>query len=68
MSSILEKAHNGTATDEEIVQFIELLGAYLGLKTIADKANELNTDYNIVKKSALKKVTIFNTKFVMDNE
>lgn len=68
MSSILEKAHNGTATDEEIVQEIELLSSYLGLKTISQKAKELNTDYNNVKKSALKKVYLFGVNFVLDND
>lgn len=68
MSDLLEKYHNGLATEQELLQYIELIGGYLGLKTIAQKAKELNTDYNNVKKSAIKKVTLFGVKFVIDNE
>lgn len=68
MSDILAKYHNGEATQKELVQYLELIGGYLGLKTIAQKAKEMRTDYNNVKKSALPKVTIFGVKFVIDNE
>lgn len=64
----IEKIHNGLITNKEIVQQIELLGSYLGLKTIAQKAKELNTDYNNVKKSSLQKIKIFNVNFIIDND
>jgi len=68
MSDLLEKYHKGEVSNLELVQYLELVGSYLNLKTIAQKAKELNTDYNNVKKSALPKVTLFGVKFVIDNE
>lgn len=68
MSDLLEKYHNGEASEQDLLQFIELAGSYLGLKTIAQKAKELNTDYNNVKQSAIKKATLFGVKFVLDND
>lgn len=68
MSNLLEKYHKGEANNCDLVQQIELIGCYLNLKTIAQKAKELNTDYNNVKKSAMQKVTLFGVKFVIDNE
>jgi hypothetical protein len=68
MEELEQKIHAGLVSNEEIVQYIELLGTYLGLATIANKAKELNTDYNNVKCSAMPKVEIFGVKFVIDNE
>lgn len=68
MNDLLEKIHKGEVSNDEIVHYIELLGDYLGLKTIAQKAKELGTDYNNVKKSALEKVALFGAKFVIDNK
>ena len=68
MEEILKNIENGQYSDSELLQFIELVGAYLGLSTIANKAKELETDYNNVKCSALKKIKLFGVKFVIDNE
>ncbi len=68
MNELMRRIHNGEISNEEIIQNIELLGSYLGLKTIAQKAKDLNTDYNNVKKSALPKITLFGVKFIIDNE
>lgn len=68
MEKLIQEIEQGLISNKEIVQYIELLGSYLNLKTIADKAKELNTDYNNVKKSSIEKVTIFNVKFIIDNE
>lgn len=69
MDKVLEYCHNGEYSDNELVQFIEVIGRdYLGLKTIANKARELATEYNNVKYSAMKKVPLFGAKFVIDNE
>lgn len=67
MNKLSDLIHEGVSNDE-MIQEIELLGAYLGLETIAGYAKRKKTDYNNVKKSALKKVTIFGVKFVIDNE
>lgn len=68
MEEIEEKIHRGEISNAQLVQYIEVLGQYLGLATIANKAKQLNTDYNNVKCSALPKVTLFGVKFVIDNE
>lgn len=54
-------------SNDSLIQFIEISGLYLGLKTISQKAKELNTDYNNVKMSSIQKVKLFNVKFVIDN-
>jgi len=53
--------------NEFLVQIIELAGGYLNLQTIADYARENGKTYNGVKKCREVR-TIFNTKFVIDNE
>jgi hypothetical protein len=68
MSDLACAFHDGDASDEDLIQEIELLGSYLNLKTIAAKAKEMNTDYNNIKKSSLKKVEMFGVKFVIDND
>ena len=50
-----------------LVQIIELAGSYLNLQTISDYAKENNMTYNGVKKCR-EIQTLFNTKFVIDNE
>jgi hypothetical protein len=54
-------------SNAERVQLIELIGGFLNLKTIPDYAKENGLSYNGVKKFR-QVVTIFNTKFVIDNE
>lgn len=68
MEELLKKIHNGDVSNIEILQHIELLGSYLNLQTIANKAKQINTDYNNVKSSSLPKVTLFGVKFVIDND
>lgn len=68
MSELAKRFFNGEATNEDLIQEIELLGSYLNLKTIAAKGKEIGKDYNIVKQSAMKKVVLFGVKFVIDNE
>ena len=59
--------YDGSFTNEDLVQFIESAGGYLGLKTLPDYAKENNLSYNGVKK--FREIqTIFNTKFVIDNQ
>ena len=69
LHKVLENCHNGIYSDEELLQFIELIAKdYLGMITIANKAKELKTDYNNVKYSAMKKVNFLGIKFIIDNE
>jgi hypothetical protein len=58
---------DGNFTNEDLVQFIECVGSYLGLQTIPDYANENNMSYNGVKKFREVR-TILGVKFVIDNE
>jgi hypothetical protein len=61
------KMYDGSFTNEDLVQFIESVGKYLGLQTLPDYAKQNNMSYNGVKKFRDIK-TIFNTKFVIDND
>ena len=60
------RIENGELTNDDLVQLIEHIGAYLNLQTIPDYAKEHKLSYNGVKKFRTIK-TIFNTKFVIDN-
>jgi hypothetical protein len=68
MSELAERFHNGEASNDELLEEIKTLGAYLGLQTISDKARALKTDYNNVKKSAMRKENLFGVVFVIDND
>lgn len=67
ISFLDEKMYDGNFTNEDLVHFIESVGKYLGLQTLPDYAKENNMSYNGVKKFRQTK-TIFNIKFVIDNE
>ena len=58
---------SGNSNPEYLVQIIELAGTYLNLQTISDYAKEKGISYNGVKKTRDIR-TIFNVKFVIDNE
>lgn len=62
-----EKMHGGSFTNNDLVQFIESVGQYLGLQTIPDYAKENNLSYNGVKNFREVK-DILGVKFVIDNE
>jgi hypothetical protein len=60
------KMQDGAFTNEELVQFIESVGKYLNLQTIANYANDHKMSYNGVKE--FREVReIFKVKFVIDN-
>jgi len=66
---IEKRIHDGELLNNDLVQLIEVVGAnYLQLKTISQKAKELNTDYNNVKCSKIDKISLFGVKFVIDND
>lgn len=59
--------HEGNLSNEAIVKIIELCGDFLNLKTISDYAKENNISYNGAKRFRTN-VTLFNTKFIIENE
>lgn len=61
------RIHNGELTNEELVQIIEHVGSYLNLATISNYAKANGISYNGAKKFR-QVVTIFDTKFIIDNE
>lgn len=52
-----------------LVQLIKLAGEYLNIQTIPDYCNQMNISYQGAKKETqFRKIeTIFNSKFVIDN-
>ena len=64
---VTEKTMNGEFTNNDLVQLIEVAGAFLNLQTISDYAKAKNLSYNGVKHHR-NVIEIFNTKFVIDNE
>jgi len=67
LSFLDEKMYDGNFTNNDLVQFIESVGKYLNLQTLPDYAKQNNMSYNGVKKFREIK-TIFNTKFVIENQ
>ena len=61
-----EKMYDGKYSNTDLVQFIESVGKYLNLQTIADYANENKLSYNGVKNNR-NILEIFKVKFVIDN-
>lgn len=62
-----ERIEKGELSNNELVQLIEHIGSYLNLSTIPDYAKANNMSYNGVKNYRTIQ-TIFNTKFVIDND
>jgi hypothetical protein len=67
LNFVSEKFESNELDNDSLVQLIELAGIYLNLATIPDYAIKNNLSYNGVKKHREIK-TIFNVKFVIDNE
>ncbi len=57
---------SGKINNSDLVKIIEHCGAYLNMKTISDYAKEKGISYNGAKKCR-QNVTIFNTKYIIDN-
>jgi hypothetical protein len=64
---VANKFETNQIDNSTLVQLIELAGSYLNLSTIPDYAKENNLSYNGVKFHR-KIITLFNVKFVLDNE
>jgi hypothetical protein len=62
-----ERIERCELTNDELVQLIEHIGSYFNIATIPDYANANKMSYNGVKKFRTIK-TIFNTKYVIDND
>lgn len=57
----------GELSNEDMVQIIEHVGAYLNITTIANYAQQNNLSYNGVKNFRHVR-KIFNVKFVIEND
>jgi hypothetical protein len=66
-NKISEMFENKQINNAGLVHIIEHCGAYLNLKTISDYAKANGLSYNGVKKCR-QNITIFNTKYIIDNE
>ena len=64
---VIEKTMNGELSNNDLVQLIEVAGAFLNLQTIPDYAKTKNLSYNGVKNHR-EIIELFNTKFVIDND
>ena len=64
---VTEKTMQGELSNNDLVQLIEVAGAFLNLQKISDYANSKGLSYNGVKNHRVI-IEIFNTKFVIDNE
>lgn len=61
------KMYDGDFTNDDLVQFIESAGKYLNLQTISNYAKEHKMSYQGVRDHRTIR-TIFNVKFVIDND
>jgi hypothetical protein len=67
LNKLGESIHSGRWSNEGLVQLIELVGNYLGLKTIPKYQKSTGLSYNGVKyHRTIRK--IFDVKFVIDND
>lgn len=67
-----KRVQNNELENEDITDIIDLLGGYLNLETYTDYSKRTNLDYNSVKarvkSGKIKEYTLFNVKFVIDNQ
>ena len=64
---VTEKTMQGDLSNNDLIQLIEVAGAFLNLQTIPDYAKAKNLSYNGAKNHR-NVVEIFNVKFVIDND
>lgn len=66
------RVQNLELNNEDIVEIIDLLGAYLNAETISDYAKRNKITYNgtlqRIATGKLKTFTLFKNKFVIDND
>lgn len=67
-----KRVHAGELQNPELVSIIDNLGQYLNLETYSDYAKRTGLDYNSVKarvkSGKLQEYTLFNVRFVIDND
>ena len=64
---VTQKTMLGELSNNDLVQLIEVAGAFLNLQTIPEYAKAKNLSYNGVKNHR-QIIEIFNVKFVVDND
>jgi hypothetical protein len=67
LNRLSELIETNQLNNADLVHIIEHVGGYLNLETISDYAKKNNISYNGVKKCR-KTMTLFNVKFVIDND
>lgn len=69
LQRLSESIYNGRWSNDGLVQLIELAGSALNLTTIADYAKQNDMEYQGARKNTKyrENKTIFNTKYVIDN-
>lgn len=67
LNFVATKYEAGELDNSAYVQFIELAGSYLNLKTIPDYCKEKGISYNGAKRFR-NPIKLFNVKFIIDNE
>jgi hypothetical protein len=67
LNRLSELIETNQLNNADLVQIIEHVGGYLNLQTISEYAKKNNLSYNGVKKCR-KTMTLFNVKFVIDND
>ena len=65
---LFQNYENGSVSDDDLVQLIELASNYLNLKTITNYAKANKITYNGALKRKLNKVIIDSQIFIIDNE
>jgi len=64
---VAEKFRNDELDNDSLIQLIELCGGYLNLKTRSDYAKANGLSYQGARDHR-KNITLFNTKFIVDND
>lgn len=67
LNFVYDKYVNNELDNDSLVKLIELSGSLLNLQTISNYAKENKMSYNGVKYHR-KTVSLFSTKYVIDNE
>jgi uncharacterized protein YehS (DUF1456 family) len=67
LNRLSELIETNQLNNADLVQIIEHVGGYLNLEKISEYAKKNNLSYNGVKKCR-KIMTVFNVKFVIDND
>jgi hypothetical protein len=64
---LAKRVYDGELSNDDLLQIIELCGSLLNLQTISDYAKTNKLSYNGAKRFRTN-ITLFNTKFIIDND